>query len=80
MRPTVIYIEKDKTIDISKDRLEELLKEAYEQGYADGAAHSAITWTTDRNIHYTKENKPWWYDQAMCDANSSGSISTTTLS
>lgn len=36
MRPTIIYVEKDGTLDVDRERLEYLLKEAYEQGYSDG--------------------------------------------
>ena len=73
MRPTIIYVEKDGTLDIDRERLEYLLKEAYEQGYSDG--RSSQLW------HYSPYNETTSIYRAniSCDSNTSATAASELL-
>lgn len=63
MKPFVVYVEKDGTLDINKERLEYLLKEAYEQGYADGKASQ--TWSSPFRYDAPRVDRTY----ITCDSN-----------
>lgn len=73
MRPTIIYVEKDGTLDIDRERLEYLLKEAYEQGYSDG--RSSQLW---RYSPYN-ETTTVYKTNISCDSNTSATTASDLL-
>lgn len=68
MKPLIIYIGKDDKIELTKDELEKMLTEAYEQGKSDG--------TTTINYPNTPypSNTPWW-DTTVVYCSSNGGTS-----
>lgn len=42
MKPIIIFIDDDTIKNMTREKLEELISKAYEQGYADGKGHSYI--------------------------------------
>lgn len=53
MKPQIIYIKEDGNLKITQEKLDELLREAYNQGYEDGKQ----SLTYDYNVY-----RPWWKD------------------
>lgn len=68
MKPMIIYIKKDGNLDLTPEKLEKLISDAFQQGYDEGfyAGTKVNTFTYPEVPTW---NKTIRYDQVTCDTN-----------
>lgn len=68
MKPLIIYIKKDGNLDLTPEKLEKLISDAFQQGYDEGfyAGTKVNTFTYPEVPNW---NKTIRYDQVTCDTN-----------
>lgn len=74
MKPIILLMNKDNKIELTADRLQEIIDEAYEQGKEDASKETISQPTKITQVPYWWESYPIWVSTASSDNSTSISV------
>lgn len=67
--PIILVQDKDGKIEITEEKIKEMLKDAYNNGFEDGKNANPVVYPITTPIDpqkYYYDTRPYWYDKTYC--------------